>query len=86
MRGKLTTITRRGDPLEMLKKLAVILAEKLETATDEKIVAQLAKQYLDTIGKIAEMEGTNETDDEIGEILSVRSADGKPGAVRKNRS
>lgn len=44
--------------------------------------APLAKQYRDTLREIEEIENKGELDDEIGEILRGREADGKPGAVR----
>ena len=46
----------------------------------------LAKQYRETVREIEEIEGAESNGDEIGEILSIRQAAGKPGAVRKNRA
>lgn len=74
-----------SDRLEKLK----ILEEKLYVAmelADSKTVAPIAKQYRETIREIEEIEGAGGNDDEIGEILGSREANGKPGAVRKNRS
>lgn len=85
MARKLKTVTRRGTRLEQLKTLASVLAERLDTCT-EKETAQLAKQYRETIYEIEEIEGRNDTDDELSEILQNRDADGKPGADRKNCS
>ncbi len=82
---KLKTITRNGTRLEKLKRLALMLAEKLEECSDKE-VAQLAKQYRETIYEIENIEGTNDTNDELSEILQNRKADGKPGAVRPDRS
>lgn len=83
---KLKTVTKTGTHLEQLKVLAVKLAEQLDHAVDQQGYAQLAKQYRETIGEIAEIEGYEDINDELGEILDSRSAGGKPGAVRKNRS
>jgi hypothetical protein len=47
-----------------------------------KYLPQLSKQYRETIKEIEEIEGVDREDDEIGEILSARKADGKPDAVR----
>ena len=47
---------------------------------------QLAKQYRDTIREIEEIEGAEQNGNEIGAILAERKADGKPGAVRKDRT
>lgn len=84
-RKKLKTVTTDGSRLEQLKVLARILAEKLDNP-EEQNTAQLAKQYRETIYEIEEIEGMNDTDDELGRILSERDADGKPGAVRPDRS
>ena len=86
MAKKLKTVTRRGTHLDQLKTLAEKLATQLDDAVDQQGYAQLAKQYRETIGEIAEIEGYENSDDELSEILDSRKADGKPGAVRKNRS
>lgn len=85
MARKLKTATRNGSRLEQLKILAQMLAARLETCT-EKDTAQLAKQYRETIYEIEEIEGRNDTDDELSEILQSREADGKPGANCPNSS
>lgn len=86
MAKKLKTVTARGSHLDQLKTLAVKLATQLDQAMDQQGYAQLAKQYRETIREIAEIEGYENSDDELIAILDSRSADGKPGAVRKNRS
>jgi hypothetical protein len=43
---------------------------------------QLSRQYRETIKEIEEIKGMEKDDDEIGEILSARKADGKPDTVR----
>lgn len=80
------TITTRGKRLEQLKTLAGILAKNIDECEDVRALPQLAKQYRDTVREIEEIEGTDSNGDEIGEILAQRAADGKPGAVRKNRA
>lgn len=84
--AKLKTSTARGTHLEQLKTLAAILATAIDGCEDVKTLPQLAKQYRETIQEIKELEGAETSDDEIGEILAKRQADGKPGAVRKNRA
>ena len=74
-----------ADRLEKLKELEARLHGAMDYA-DSKSLAQLARQYRETIREIDEIEGSVDPDDEIAEILSGREADGKPGAVRKNRS
>lgn len=87
---KLVTATKSGSRLDQLKTLAHELAVGIDLAYKDaesiKTVASLAKQYRETIAEIEELEGMGESDDEIGEILQERVADGKPGAVRKNRA
>jgi hypothetical protein len=87
---KLVTATKSGSRLDQLKTLAHELAVGIDLvykdAESIKTVASLAKQYRETIAEIEELEGTGESDDEIGEILQERAADGKSGAVRKNRA
>lgn len=74
-----------SDRLEKLKILEEKLYVAMESA-DSKTMAPIAKQYRETIREIEEIEGAGGNDDEIGEILGSREANGKPGAVRKNRS
>ena len=71
--------------LEKLKRLEED-RYKLLSKANSRSYASLARQYRETLREIEEIEGGESTDDEIGEILSEREADGKPGAVRKNRS
>lgn len=85
MARKLKTVTRRGTRLEQLKTLAMTLADRLDTCT-EKETAQLAKQYRETIYEIEEIEGRNDTDDELSEILQNREVDRKSDPDRKNSS
>ena len=82
----LVELTSGGDRLLMLKRLAVLLAKKIEAGEDEKALAQIAKQYRETIREIQKIEGVGNAEDEIGNILSARDAAGKPGAVRKDRA
>lgn len=83
---KMKTITARGKRLDQLRTLASILAKNIDECADVRALPQLAKQYRDTVREIEEIEGADNNGDEIGEILAQRQADGKPGAVRKNRS
>ena len=71
--------------LEKLKELEEKLAFAMEEA-DSRSLAPLARQYRETIREIEEIEGAGDNNDEISEILAERAANGKPGAVRKNRA
>lgn len=84
---KMATVAASGTRLEQLENLAKILAKQIDLCTGKlddsvKTVPQLVKQYRETIKEIEEIRGVSEDDDEIGEILSARKADGKPDAVR----
>jgi Fic family protein len=70
---------------DKLKALEEQLSDALEEATPQNIAA-IAKQYRETLKEIEEIEGAEQKDDDIEEILSRRAAAGKPGAVRPNRS
>ena len=69
--------------LDKLKNLETDLLELMKKA-NSRTYASLAKQYRETIKEIEEIEGNSEQTDEIAQILGDR--DGKPGAVRANRS
>ena len=83
---KMKSITSRGDRLSQLKTLAQILAESIDRCDNARALPQLAKQYRETIREIEAIEGAVNNDDEIGAIIAQRQSDGKPGAVRKDRS
>lgn len=82
---KMSTVTANGDRLDQLENLARILAAQIDRCAAEpdsaKTMPQLARQYRETIREIEEIRGM-EKDDEIGEILSNRNADGKPNTIR----
>lgn len=84
---KMTTVTASGSRLEQLENLAKVLAKQIDQCIDNtddgpKLMPQLSKQYRETIKEIEEIRGVDKEDDEIGEILSARKADGKPDAIR----
>ncbi|MDD6948525.1 MAG: hypothetical protein PUI75_05795 [Subdoligranulum sp.] len=83
---KMKTVTARGTRLDQLKALAKVIAEQIDACDDVKALPQLARQYRDTIREIEEIDGGKQDGDEIGTLLAQREADGKPGAVRKNRA
>lgn len=55
--------------LAQLKDLLGILAEAIDQRPGARDLAQLAKQYRETLREIEDIEGV-ETDDEIGDILA----------------
>lgn len=78
-------VLRQGR-LEQLKALLEVLAAAIDEEPGARDLAQLSKQYRETLREIEEIEGAEPTNDEISEILAERSAAGKSGAVRKNRA
>ncbi len=83
---KMKSITAKGSRIEQLKELAKVLAAAIDACIDPKALPAMAKQYRETIREIEEIEEVSADGDEISEILTSREADGKPGAVRKNRA
>lgn len=71
--------------LEKLKELEKEL-EKLMKKANSRSFASLARQYRETLYEIEEIEGRNDTDDELSEILQSREADGKSVAYGEDRS
>ena len=67
--------------LEKLKRLVIKLEENMDIC-ETKELAALARQYREALKEIEEIEGAEQNDDDISEILSERAAAGKSGAVR----
>lgn len=80
------TAVINADRLTKLKALLAILSEAIDKGPGARDLSQLSKQYRETIREIEEIEGGPTDGDELGAILEKRKADGKPGAVRKNRT
>lgn len=78
----LTEIVDNGTRLEQLKELLRILADEIDERPGARDLAQLSRQYRETLKEIEEIEGAEQNDDDISEILSERAAAGKSGAVR----
>lgn len=78
-------LSEAEDRLCQLLALRDILANAIDTCESARDLAALSRQYRETIREIEEYKGAD-NGDEIGEILAARAADGKSGAVRKNRA
>lgn len=78
----LTEIVNNGTRLEQLRELLEILADEIDKRPGARDLAQLSRQYRETLKEIEEIEGAEQNDDDISEILSERAAAGKSGAVR----
>lgn len=52
-----------------LKALAAMLADELDACAEPRLVPQLARQYRETIGRIAAIEGGVDDDDSVATII-----------------
>ena len=84
--AELSKIVNKESRLVQLKALLEILADRIDESPGARDLAQLSRQFRETLAEIEEIEGAEQKDDDIEEILSRRAAAGKPGAVRPNRS
>ena len=69
--------------LEKLQELEAKLYIEMQSAGSRELAA-LAKQYRETLAEIEQIEGGDDANDEIAEILSGR--DGMSDSVRKSRA
>lgn len=60
----------RKDRAGQLKDLLETLADKINEDPGARDMAQLAKQYRETLKEIEELEGNDGAEDEIGKLLS----------------
>ena len=67
--GRIAAATGGYDELTALKALADYLAESLDACGDGRLVPQLARQYRETMNRIATIEGGADDDDEIAAII-----------------
>jgi hypothetical protein len=61
--------TAKYDELTGLKALARRLAMELDACDEQRLVPQLARQYRETMSRIAVIEGGVDEDDEIAAII-----------------
>ena len=66
--ANMVDVTRDGTRLEQLKQLAIELASQIDSPDDNHSMAQLARQYRETIAEIAYLEG-DEADDDLDALL-----------------
>ena len=68
---RMVEVTKDGTRLEQLRTLALVIADTIDMGDEGHSMAQLARQYRETIREIAELEA--ESDD--GDIISRLIAD-----------
>lgn len=69
----LTEIVNNGTRLDQLRELLEILADEIDKRPGARDLAQLSRQYRETLKEIEEIEGAQQNDDDISEILSERA-------------
>lgn len=79
-------LAEKRSRLDRLIELRDKLEEAIADCESKRDLSALSRQYRETLKEIEEIEGTAGDNDEIGELLAERAADGKPGAVRKDRT
>ena len=72
----MASVTCDGTRLEQLRTLALVLAESIDAGDGEHSMAQLARQYRETIREIAELEGEDDDGDAIAQLIASRNPDG----------
>lgn len=77
---KMTDVTVNGTRLEQLKTLALVIAESIDTGDESHSMAQLARQYRETVREIAELEDGADDD------LITRIVNGGAGADQAGRA
>lgn len=68
-------ITTNGTRLEQLKALALVIAERIDNGGDSHSMAQLSRQYRETLREISELENDDDNSDPIAGILASRGDD-----------
>ena len=70
---RMASVTCDGTRLEQLKTLALVIAEQIDDGDDTHSMAQLARQYRETIREIAELEGEDDDGDAIAKLIAERA-------------
>lgn len=63
-------VTESGTRLEQLRTLAMVIATSIDAGDETHSMAQLARQYRETIREIAELEGDEVNADPIADIIA----------------
>ena len=70
MSTSMVSVTRHGTRLEQLKALALVIAEQIDAGDESHSMAQLARQYRETLREITELEGEDDDGDAIAQIIA----------------
>lgn len=66
----MTDVTKDGTRLEQLKTLALVIANTIDMGDESHSMAQLARQYRETIREIAELEAEYDDGDIISQLIA----------------
>ena len=69
-------VTESGTRLEQLKTLALVLADAIDGGDGEHSMAQLARQYRETIAEIYALEDSDDDGDAIAKLIAKRGNKG----------
>ena len=73
MADTMVSVTLDGTRIEQLRHLALVLAEEIDSGDGQHSMAQLARQYRETIAELAELE--EDADDDPISAIRKRRAD-----------
>lgn len=85
--SQMVAITRNGTRLEQLKELALVIAAEIDAESkatnyqkeqkgSQHSMAQLARQYRETIKEISELEGDDDGVDAIAQLIAKHDSQG----------
>ena len=74
--GTMVAATKNGTRLEQLKELALVIAGYIDQGDESHSMAQLARQYRETIKEISELEGDDDGSDPIAQLIANRDSKG----------
>ena len=67
---RMVDVTKDGTRLEQLKALALVIADTIDMGDESHSMAQLARQYRETIREIAELEAEYDDGDIISQLIA----------------
>ena len=67
---RMVDVTQDGTRLEQLRALALVIADTIDMGDEGHSMAQLARQYRETIREIAELEAESDDGDIISRIIA----------------
>ena len=67
---RMVDVTKDGTRLEQLRALALVIADTIDMGDESHSMAQLARQYRETIREIAELEAEYDDGDIISQLIA----------------